>query len=136
MMSASVVRNLELFVNLSDGKELGTLFKVLNQTQTRFGDRLLRKWMSLPLVDAAAIEARLDAVDEAMRDEGQFFASVKSALKGLMDLERGLATIFYKKCEFLAVKNVIVFNASIGSYLVFNSVTDVVKLAVVHLQMV
>jgi DNA mismatch repair protein MSH3 len=42
-LSAAAVRNLELFQNLVDGKEAGTLTLVLNQTHTKFGDRLLRQ---------------------------------------------------------------------------------------------
>ena len=98
-MTATAIRNLELFANLVDGKEEGTLIKVLNQTQSKFGDRLLRKWMSAPLTDKRAIETRHDAVEEALKDESGFFGLVKNALKGIMDLERGLATIFYKKCK-------------------------------------
>jgi len=105
-MTATAIRNLELFANLADGKEEGTLIKVLNQTRTKFGDRLLRKWMSAPLLDKGGIEMRFDAVEEAMKDDSGFYRLVTNALKGMMDLERGLTTIFYKKCsvqDFLTV---------------------------------
>ena len=101
-MTATAIRNLELFANLADGKEEGTLIKVLNQTRTKFGDRLLRKWMSAPLLDKGGIEMRFDAVEEAMKDDSGFYRVVTNALKGMMDLERGLTTIFYKKCKFLS----------------------------------
>ena len=112
-MTATAIRNLELFANLADGKEEGTLIKVLNQTRTKFGDRLLRKWMSTPLLDKDAIEMRFDAVEEAMKDKSGFFGLVKNALKGMMDLERGLTTIFYKKCKYgidLRVRRVAIFS--------------------------
>ena len=72
---------------------------MLNQTRTKFGDRLLRRWLSAPLRDAEAVERRLDAVADAITDEAQFYETIANALKGSMDLERALTTIYYKKCE-------------------------------------
>ena len=46
----------------------GTLLAVLDRTLTPMGARLLRQWLLAPLVDRAAIDARLDAVDALARD--------------------------------------------------------------------
>jgi len=51
------------------------------------GGRLLRRWMLAPLVDPAAINARLDAVEVLVRD-GRGRERLREALDGVRDLER------------------------------------------------
>lgn len=48
--------NLEIYHNSTDYSEHGSLFWVLNHTSTRFGKRLLRKWVGRPLVDVECVE--------------------------------------------------------------------------------
>src|SRR3989454_12334237 len=55
-------RNLELVEPLRPGTAGATLLEVLDGTVTPMGARLLRRWLLAPLVDPAAINARLDAV--------------------------------------------------------------------------
>ena len=43
--------NLEVFVNSVDGKVVGSLYWLLNQTVTAFGGRLLKHWLGQPLMD-------------------------------------------------------------------------------------
>lgn len=57
-------RNLEISNNLREGGKPGTLFSILDLCHTSMGKRLLRRWLELPLREVAAIEQRLDAVDE------------------------------------------------------------------------
>ncbi len=57
-------RNLELTENLRTGEKKGSLLWVLDKTKTPMGGRLLRAWAERPLLDADAIGARLDAVEE------------------------------------------------------------------------
>ena len=45
------LRNLEVFQNLTDGRENGSLFWVLNHTATKFGSRTFRSWVASPLMD-------------------------------------------------------------------------------------
>ena len=63
-------RNLELVESLRGGTTEGTLLSVLDRTMTPMGARLLRQWLLAPLVERAAIDARLDAVDALVRDAG------------------------------------------------------------------
>src|SRR5438552_18915384 len=51
------------------------------------GARLLRRWLLAPLVDPAAIDARLDAVEVLVRDP-RGGDRVREALDGVRDLER------------------------------------------------
>src|SRR5437899_408247 len=77
----------ELVEPLRPGTAGATLLEVLDGTVTPMGARLLRRWLLAPLVDPAAINARLDAVavlaaDTRGRDR------LREALDGVRDLER------------------------------------------------
>ncbi len=80
-------RNLELVEPLRPGAQGATLLEVLDRTLTPMGGRLLRRWMLAPLVDPAAINARLDAVEVLVRD-GRGRERLREALDGVRDLER------------------------------------------------
>ena len=80
-------RNLELVESLRGGTSEGTLLGVLDRTMTPMGARLLRQWLLAPLVDRAAIEARLDAVDALVR-EASARDALRAALDGVRDVER------------------------------------------------
>lgn len=82
-------RNLELVEPLRPGAAGGgaTVLEVLDRTLTPMGARLLRRWLLAPLVDSAAINARLDAVEVLARDpRGR--DRLREALDGVRDLER------------------------------------------------
>jgi DNA mismatch repair protein MutS len=80
-------RNLELVEPLRAGAEGATLLEVLDRTLTPMGGRLLRRWLLAPLVDPAAIRARLDAVQILVGD-GRGRERMREALDGVRDLER------------------------------------------------
>ena len=79
-------RNLELLETLG-GDRRGSLLWVLDQTASPMGARRLRDWLLYPLLDAAAIGRRLDAVEELV-DAVELRASVRAGLAGIGDLER------------------------------------------------
>jgi len=80
-------RNLELVESLRGGDSDGTLLSVLDRTQTPMGARLLRQWLLAPLVERAAIDARLDAVGAFVADASAR-AALRAALDGVRDVER------------------------------------------------
>ena len=93
VLDAVTVRNLELIEPLfaSSGEEV-TLFRALDETATPMGKRLLRAWMLRPSLDAAEIEARLDAVEAMSRDlVGR--EELRRALDGILDVERLLSRV-------------------------------------------
>ncbi|MCB9501493.1 MAG: DNA mismatch repair protein MutS [Deferribacteres bacterium] len=79
-------RNLELVRSLRNTKE-GTLISVLDQTETPMGARLLAHWLVRPLNKVAAINYRLDAVDELVKKKDKLQAIGKN-LQGIGDIER------------------------------------------------
>ncbi|MBI4497926.1 MAG: DNA mismatch repair protein MutS, partial [Chloroflexi bacterium] len=66
-LDAPTRRNLELFQAGRAGTAQGSLLSVLDQTRTPMGGRLLRGWVSQPLVQLAPLEARLDGVEALVR---------------------------------------------------------------------
>ena len=87
------VRNLELVEPLFAGQDdRATLFRTLDACSTPMGKRMLRATILRPLVDAAAIEARYEAVGEAHADLLRR-EEIRRAFDGVLDLERLLARI-------------------------------------------
>jgi DNA mismatch repair protein MutS len=80
-------RNLELTATQRDGLFQGSLLWALDRTHTAMGARALRRWLEAPLLDAAAINDRQEAI-------GQFIAerplrlSIRRLLRPMADLER------------------------------------------------
>ncbi|XP_035235486.1 DNA mismatch repair protein Msh3 isoform X2 [Anguilla anguilla] len=98
-LSATTMRNLEILCNQTDCKVRGSLLWVLDHTQTPFGRRLMKKWVSQPLKSATEIRARQDAVAEVLSSEHSALPSVRALLCRLPDLERGICSIYHKKCS-------------------------------------
>jgi DNA mismatch repair protein MutS len=80
-------RNLELTRAARSGERAGSLLAALDQTRTAMGGRLLRRWLTQPLRDVAAINRRLDAVEALARDPDRRTA-LQTALEAAGDLER------------------------------------------------
>ncbi|KFY28248.1 hypothetical protein V493_03038 [Pseudogymnoascus sp. VKM F-4281 (FW-2241)] len=100
LLNGNTLTSLEIYHNQTDHAEKGSLFWTLDKTQTRFGKRLLRKWVGRPLIDKERLEERVAAVEE-LKDGNQ--AAQVDKLKSLLmkvksDLERSLIRIYYGKC--------------------------------------
>ncbi|MCS7087180.1 MAG: DNA mismatch repair protein MutS [Thermoflexales bacterium] len=94
-LDAATRRNLELVEPLRPAAQRGkppTLLGVLDYTQTPMGARLLRTWITQPLCDRAAIEARLKRVDALFAD-ALLRAHTREALQHMPDLERLAARV-------------------------------------------
>jgi DNA mismatch repair protein MutS len=85
-------RSLEITRTLRGGSREGSLLAVIDRTATPMGSRLLADWISNPLTDIAAIDARLDAVEELATD-ASLRTAAREHLKGMYDLERLLARV-------------------------------------------
>ena len=87
------MRNLELVEPLFSGRDSKvTLFHALDACQTPMGKRLLRATILRPLKDALLIEARYEAVAEALQDLVRR-EEIRRAFAGVQDLERLLARL-------------------------------------------
>jgi len=85
-------RNLELFENLQTRSRKGSLLDVLDHTGTPMGGRMLKRWMSAPLMDLQKIEERLDAVAE-LKEKDLLRHKLGEKIKQVRDLERLSARI-------------------------------------------
>ena len=92
ILDAPTLRNLEITRNLRDGSKKDTLFDVLDYTRTAPGMRLLRRRLENPLVDIAAINRRLDAVEELFKNF-TLRKNLREILKEIRDLERLMTKI-------------------------------------------
>jgi len=95
VLDGNTQRNLELTESLADRRRHGTLLDVLDRTLTSMGGRKLRHWILHPLVDVAAIRARLDAVEQ-LHDDAEMRLELREALRGVGDLERLLGRLTSK----------------------------------------
>lgn len=86
-LDSSTRHNLELVQTIRSGDVKGSLLSVLDHTITMMGKRLMRQWVSKPLLDIAAINQRLDNV-AWLTENGMLRTEIRAALKPIHDLER------------------------------------------------
>ncbi|PIE54996.1 MAG: DNA mismatch repair protein MutS [Dethiosulfovibrio peptidovorans] len=86
-LDVTTQRNLELFEG--DGP---SLYSVLNRCRTGCGRRILREWISRPLLDVRSIGERLD-IQDCLRGCPSSLQSLQSALAQCRDVERALARL-------------------------------------------
>jgi len=87
VLDANTRRNLELTETIRHGAVRGSLLGVLDHTVTPMGARMLRQWVSRPLLSVEAVNKRQEGVTYFF-DDGLRRAEVRAALKPLADLER------------------------------------------------
>lgn len=93
-MDRFTIRNLEL---LGSGSEDGnTLLKVLDNTVSPMGARLLKRWLVMPLKDIAKINERLDLVEFLIKDV-ELRTKLTQQIKQAGDIERLVSKIPLKK---------------------------------------
>jgi DNA mismatch repair protein MutS len=96
LLDAVTVRNLELVEPLFsadlEARRDSTLLSVLDLTKTGMGGRLLRRRLLRPSLDAAEINARLDAV-EWLKNSTIQRTKLRDTLASMLDLERLLSRI-------------------------------------------
>jgi DNA mismatch repair protein MutS len=91
-------RNLEIFENLQTRSRKGSLLDVMDRTGTPMGGRMLKRWMSAPLMDPKKIEERLDAVTE-LKEKDLLRQKIREKTKQVRDLERLSARISLKSAN-------------------------------------
>ena len=87
ILDRATIRNLELVSNAYSGGIEGSLFSVLNRTNTRMGTRLLYSWVLNPLINKKEIDERLHVVEKFFENEN-VLNEVREKLDGINDIER------------------------------------------------
>ncbi|MBE0685900.1 MAG: DNA mismatch repair protein MutS [Anaerolineaceae bacterium] len=86
-LDAATRRNLELTETLRKNEVKGSLLHILDYAVTPMGKRLLRQWVSQPLLDIEEIKLRQESVG-FLKNHGVLRAEIFGQLKKINDLER------------------------------------------------
>ena len=101
LLNGNTLASLEIYQNQTDHTSKGSLFWTLDTTSTRFGQRLMRKWVGRPLLEQHRIEERLNAVEELLsNDKTAKVEQLRTLLARVrIDLEKSLIRIYYGRCS-------------------------------------
>ena len=91
-------RNLELTETMRNKEKRGSLLWVLDKTVTSMGKRRLKTWLEQPLINAAEILRRHDAVDKLVKDPSVLY-DIRESLNGIYDLERLMTRVMYRSAS-------------------------------------
>lgn len=103
VMDSQALQHLEIFETPLGEKD--SLFCKIDRTHTKFGKRLLRRWMMQPLLDPLKINQRLDAVEdlEAISIDRNRVAEVFSKLP---DLDKIVNRLYHYSVKAIAERAV------------------------------
>lgn len=88
------IRNLELIYPSNTGGK--ALIDVMDYTVSPMGGRLLKRWITMPLISIPAIESRLQAVDFFVKNDS-ITQTLRSYIKSVGDLERMISKVAMHK---------------------------------------
>ena len=90
ILDASTRRNLEIDRSISGSHDF-TLLSVIDRCITHMGSRALHRWMTRPLRQKLALDARYQAITSLLDNGG--YKTLRDALKDIADMERILARV-------------------------------------------
>ena len=93
-LDMTALRNLELLETMRTKSKKGSLLWVLDKTRTAMGKRLLRSWVTKPLLNIAGINLRQNAVDE-LYSNTILRGELSEYLSGIRDIERIITKVVY-----------------------------------------
>ena len=93
-LDMTALRNLELLETMRTKSKKGSLLWVLDKTKTAMGKRLLRSWVTKPLLNIAGINLRQNAVDE-LYSNTILRGELSEYLSGIRDIERIITKVVY-----------------------------------------
>ncbi len=99
-------RNLELTETMRDKTKRGSLYSILDKTKTGMGARRLKSWIDRPLISKAAIDRRLQSVEE-FTDKQDVRDELRDCFKKINDIERLISKTVYGSCnarDFVSLK--------------------------------
>ncbi len=95
MLDSSTRRNLELTETMREKNKRGSLLGVLDKTKTAMGARMLRSFLTQPLIVKSEIEERLTAVEQ-LNSDMILREELREYLNPVYDLERLISKISYR----------------------------------------
>lgn len=94
VLDGVTLKNLEIFKNIRDGTQRGTLINILDKGKTPMGSRLLNKNLKFPLLDIHSIKRRQEVVKE-FYDDILLREKLKEILGKIYDMERITGRVAY-----------------------------------------
>ena len=91
-LDRSTIVNLELFSTLREGERRGSLLSVIDETVTAMGGRLLRRWLTKPLLRKEPIVKRHEMVGEMLKKR-QLRIELQELMGEIVDIERIVARL-------------------------------------------
>jgi DNA mismatch repair ATPase MutS len=106
ILDSQALQHLEIF-ETPDGVA-GSLFSIIDRTKTKFGRRLLRKWLMCPLMNVFHIEQRLNAIEDfdAVKLEKE---QVCGLLKELPDLDKKINKLYHYAVKTTSASKAVYF---------------------------
>ncbi len=93
------LRNLEINTSISDsGSTSGTLFSVIDMTVTPMGGRLLKAWITNPLISPEGIKHRHDGVQDLFENSGDL-DELRTILDSIRDVERLMSRVCLERAN-------------------------------------
>ncbi len=93
-LDMSTRRNLEIGETMRGRDSRGSLMKVIDDTRTAMGKRLLRQWIEQPLLNPVVINNRLNGVQE-LYDQTEIRCELREMMSGVFDIERLMSRVIY-----------------------------------------
>ena len=93
-LDMTAVRNLELCETMRSKAKKGSLLWVLDKTKTAMGKRLIRSWITKPLMSISEISHRQNAVEELSSDAAKRLELIEY-MTGIRDVERIITKALY-----------------------------------------
>ncbi|RKO98067.1 hypothetical protein CXG81DRAFT_14192 [Caulochytrium protostelioides] len=96
LLTADTLNNLELFRSADGGQEYGSLFWLLCRCRTAFGRRLLRRYLSQPLLELTSLRQRQDMIKElSLKNKSSVILDIVCAqFQHMPDLEQFLHRLY------------------------------------------
>ena len=104
-LDMTAVRNLEITETMRTKSKRGSLLWVIDKTKTAMGKRLLRSWLTKPLLNITAINLRQNAVEELISD-AMLRGDIAENLIGIRDIERTMTKVVYGSCSAKELRNI------------------------------
>ncbi|KAJ3423985.1 DNA mismatch repair protein msh6 [Anaeramoeba flamelloides] len=99
-LDSQTLRNLEILQNTTTYTKEGTILELLDHCSTSFGKRKMRTWICRPSINIAAINERLNAVEDLMtKMSNHERKEITIRLRKMPDLERFISRIHTGMCN-------------------------------------
>jgi DNA mismatch repair protein MutS len=96
IVDTATMKHLEILNNIYDGTNKNTLFSTLNFTQTSMGKRLLKQWISYPIIDRNILKERINSI-KILTNSINITKDLHEIIKLIGDFERIAGRISLKK---------------------------------------